>query len=370
MKIRIGVTCLLALAVLVVVPLAQNRPLRPLEVYVIDVEGGNAVLFATPNSESLLIDTGNSGTTRDVDRIMNAVNAAGLSSIDYLITTHYHGDHVGGVVELAARIPIRHFIDHGANVQPNAAVDKILQQYAEIYAKAGHAVAKPGDKIPLMGLDVRVLTSAGEAIKSNLPGGGRPNPLCASFKPKDPDMSENAQSVGTLITYGRFRVVHLGDLTWNKEFELMCPTNRIGTVDLFIVSHHGLNISNSEVLVHAVRPRVAIMNNGIRKGGMPDTMKVLYSAPGLEDLWQIHFPLLGGQEYAVPGVFIANPEQAPTVAVAPLVVPAPPPGTPPTPAPVHDGPANWIKVEAQPDGTFTVTNSRNGFAKLYAARAN
>jgi hypothetical protein len=150
----------------------------------------------------------------------------------------------------------------------------------------------------------------------------------------------------------------------------MCPNNRIGTVDLFIVSHHGLNISNSEVLVHALRPRVAIMNNGIRKGGVPDAMRVLYSSPGLEDLWQIHFSLLGGQEYAVPGLFIANPDPGPTVALAPLVVPPPTPGTPAAPAPAHDGPASWIKVLVQPDGTFLVTNSRNGFSKIYAPRTN
>lgn len=364
--LRIGATCLLALALLVVAPTAQNRPLRPLEIYVIDVEGGNAVLFATPSSESLLIDTGNSGTTRDVDRIMSAVKEAGLSSIDYVITTHYHGDHVGGIVELASRIPVRNFIDHGANVQQNASVDQILQQYAEISAKVGHVVVKAGDKIPLMGLEARVLTSAGDVIKTNLPGGGKPNPLCAGFKPKDPDTTENAQSVGTLITYGKFRVVHLGDLTWNKEAELMCPTNRIGTVDLFIVSHHGLNVSNSEVLVHGLRPRVAIMNNGIRKGGQPETMRVLYSSPGLENLWQLHFSLLGGQEFAVPGLFIANADEGPTVSIAPIV----PPQRGAAPAPAHDGPAYWIKVMAQPDGTFMVTNNRNGFGKIYSPRTN
>jgi beta-lactamase superfamily II metal-dependent hydrolase len=365
------------------VPLAQNRPLRPLEIYVIDVEGGNAVLFSTPNNESLLIDTGNGGTMRDVDRIMNAVKDAGLSAIDLLITTHYHGDHIGGLVELANRIPIRQFIDHGPNVQPNANIDLVLQQYAALHARAAHMVAKPGDRLPLSGIDARIVTSAGEAIRTNLGGGGRQNPLCAAFRPKDPDMGENAQSVGTVLTYGRFRVVHLGDLTWNKEFELMCPNNRIGTVDLFLVSHHGLNVSNSEVLVHALRPRVAIMNNGIRKGGQPDTMRVLYTSPGLEDLWQIHFAQLGGQEFSVPGVFIANPDEGPTVSIAPFVppqrgaapppAPAPPASAPapaPAPAPAHNGQAFWFKISAQPDGTFAVTNSRNGFTKVYAPRSN
>ena len=203
-------------------------------------------------------------------------------------------------------------------------------------------------------------------IKTSLPGAGRPNPSCAAFKPQAVDQSENAQSVGSVITFGKFRVAHLGDLTWNKEFDLMCPSNRIGTVDLFVVSHHGQAISNSEVLVHAIRPRVAIMNNGTRKGGQPDAMRVLYSAPGLEDLWQVHFSLLSGQEYTVPGLFIANSvdEPPPTIPVAPVA--APQPGANAAPPPAHNGTAFWFKVSAQPDGAFTVTNGRNGFSKTYA----
>ena len=128
-----------------------------------------------------------------------------------------------------------------------------------------------------------------------MPGAAGPNPYLAAYKPKDPDPTENAQSVGTHITFGKFRTVYLGDLTWNKEFDLVCPSNRLGTVDLFIVSHHGQAISNSEALVHALAPRVAILNNGTRKGGQPDAMRVLFSSPGLEDLWQIHFSLLSGR---------------------------------------------------------------------------
>src|SRR5437868_13909770 len=116
-----------------------------------------------------------------------------------------------------------------------------------------------------------------------------------------PDPSENAHSVGSIATFGKFRVAHLGDLTWNNEYELVCPNDPIGTVDLFIVSHHGQAISNSPALVHALRSRAAIMNNGVRKGGQPDAMKVLFSAPGMEDLWEMHFSQLSGQEYTVPG---------------------------------------------------------------------
>jgi hypothetical protein len=169
------------------------------------------------------------------------------------------------------------------------------------------------------------------------------------------------------MRFGKFRAIHLGDLTKNKEFELMCPNNLIGPVDVLLGLHHGVDTSNSPVLVHALRPRVAIMNNGTRKGGQPEVMKTLHSSPGLEDLWQIHFSELSGQEYTVAGMFIANVLDTPSAAmpVAPMTVPPPGPAAPP--APVHNGPAYWIKVSAQTDGSFTVTNARNGFTKTYAA---
>jgi competence protein ComEC len=348
---------------------AQAR--TTLDIYLVDVEGGNATLFVAPSGDSLLIDTGNGGAAamRDADRIMAAVKDARLTQIDHLITTHYHGDHYGAMSEVASRIPIKDFIDHGPNVQPAAAADEFLQKvYTQLYAKSKHTVAKPGDKIELKGLDARVVASAGQMIASPLPGAGNKNPYCATYKPKDPDPSENAQSVGTHFTFGRFKTVHLGDLTWNKESELMCPTNRLGTVDLFIVSHHGQAISNSEVLMHAIAPRVAIMNNGTRKGGQPEAMKVMFSSPGLEDLWQIHFSLLSGQEYTVPGMFIANGVDEQPAAMPIAATPAPAPGPGAAPPPVHNGAANWIKVSAREDGSFTVTNARNGFAKTYGAR--
>jgi beta-lactamase superfamily II metal-dependent hydrolase len=348
---------------------AQTPASRTLDVYVIDVEGGNATLFVSPSHESLLIDTGNAGAqaVRDAGRIMDAIKDAGLQKIDHLIVTHWHGDHFGGLAELAAKIPIGEFIDHGPNVQPGEAADTFLQKtYAPLIAKAKHTVAKPGDKIAMAGMDVRVVTSAGQTIKSPLPGAGRPNPYCAAFKGAD-NNAEDPQSVGIHITFGKFRTVHLGDLTKNKEFELMCPNNRLGTVDVLLGLHHGQPSSNSEVLVHALRPRVAIMNNGTRKGGDPDVMKTVHSSPGLEDLWQLHFSTLSGQEYTVPGMFIANTfdDQQPAMPVAPT--PAPPPGPGATPAPVHNGTAYWIKLSAQPDGSFTVSNTRNGFSKTYKA---
>jgi beta-lactamase superfamily II metal-dependent hydrolase len=342
---------------------------QTLNVYVIDVEGGNATLFVTPSHESLLIDTGNAGAAavRDAGRIMDAVKDAGLTQIDHLIITHWHGDHFGGLGELAAKIPIKEFIDHGPNVQPGEAADTFLQKtYAPLVAQAKHTVAKPGDKIAMAGVDVRVVTSAGQTIKTALPGAGQPNSYCAAYKAGD-NNAEDPQSVGVHVTFGRFRTVHLGDLTKNKEFELMCPNNRLGTVDVLLGLHHGQASSNSEVMVYALHPRVAIMNNGTRKGGEPDVMKTVHSSPGLEDLWQLHFSTLSGQEYTVPGMFIANTidDQQATIPIAPTA--APPPGPGATPAPAHNGTAYWIKLAAQQDGSFTVTNARNGFSKTYKA---
>jgi hypothetical protein len=274
------------------------------------------------------------------------------------------------MTEFAARVPVRHYIDHGPNVQPNPNVDAFLQKdYPALYSKAKHTVVKPGDRIAVGGgLDVRVVASAGQTIQSPVPGAGGQNPYCAEYKPQDPDPTENAQSVGSVITYGRFRTVHLGDLTWNKEGDLMCPVNRVGPVDLFIVSHHGQPVSNAPVLVHAIRPRVMIMNNGTRKGGQPAAMRVLHSSPGLEDLWQIHFSLLSGQEYTVPGMFIANGVDEAQAAM-PIEAMTPPPGGPGAPPPpAHNGQAYWIKVSAMEDGSFTVTNARNGFTKRYGSR--
>ena len=165
-------------------------------------------------------------------------------------------------------------------------------------------MAQPGDTVPLAGVEVTVIASGGQVLQNALPGAGAQNPHCAAFERQAEDRGENAQSVGVHIAFGDFRVLHLGDLTQNKEFELMCPANPIGSVDLHVVSHHGLGTSNSAALIHAIAPRVSLLNNGTRKGGAPETMTILHSSPGLEDLWQLHFSVLSGQEYTVPGLFI------------------------------------------------------------------
>jgi competence protein ComEC len=324
-----------------------------LDIYVVDVEGGNATLFVTPARETVLIDTGNGGTAavRDADRIMAAVKDAGVTQIDALVTSHWHGDHMGAMAELANRIPIRHYLDHGGNVQPSAVVDAFLQStYPALVAKSKRTIVKAGDRLPLKGVDWRFVTSAREIIRTPLPGAGRPNPHCAGFTPHTVNPvsgqpvgnTEDEQSVGSHVTFGKFRALYLADFPWNKEFELMCPHNRLGTVEFLLVSRHGQHSSNSEALVHALRPRVGIINNGIRKGGQPETMRVLHASPGLEDLWQVHVAQLSGPEYDIAGMFVANIVDDP-----------------------QHSPAHWIKVSANTDGSFAVTNSRNGFRKNY-----
>src|ERR1700724_2303564 len=194
---------LLALVFSASLAVAQTKTPKTLDIYVIDVEGGNAVLFVAPSGESMLVDTGNGGdgAVRDAGRIMAAVKDAGVKQIDHLIITHYHNDHIGGLSELATHIPIKEFIDHGANIQPNANIDPVLQRYAELYAKAKHTVAKPGDKIQVSGLDWRIVAAGGEVLKTPLPGAGRPNPYCASFKAADVAKTEDDQSVGSFITF-------------------------------------------------------------------------------------------------------------------------------------------------------------------------
>jgi beta-lactamase superfamily II metal-dependent hydrolase len=342
--------------ILAAVYLAESINDKPLQIYVVDVEGGNATLIVTPSGESVLIDAGNGGEAaiRDADRIIEAAKSAGLTIIDHLIITHWHRDHFGGVEELARQVPVAHYIDHGPNIQPTAESDDFINNvYPRLTASAGHTVAKAGDKLALKDVDWRFVSSAGQLIAASLTETA--NPACAESAAKERDSTENSQSIGSHIRFGRFRFVHLADLSYDKELALMCPNNRIGTVDLLIVSHHGQQSSNSPALIHALHPVAAIMNNGIRKGAQPETMKVLFNSPGLEDLWQMHFSLLTGQQYPGPDAFIANYSDAPEVET----------GQSSEASLTHNGKAFYFKITAQQDGRFTVTNSRNGFTKTY-----
>ncbi len=311
----------------------------PLQIHVIDVEGGQATLFVLPTGESMLVDTGFPGNNgRDSGRIAAAASRAGVTRIDMLVVTHYHADHVGGVPELAARLPIVRFVDHGETVEKGDQPAALYNRYTAVRAKGQHTVAKPGAVIRVRGLDVHVVSAAGALITAPLDGAGAQNPACAGYTPKEPDPTENAQSVGMLITYGRFRMLDLGDLTWNKEHDLACPANLIGAVDLYLTTHHGMNISGLPALVHAVHPRVAIMNNGARKGGTPEAWTGVRTSPGLLDLWQLHYAAASDAAHNTADALIANPDEST---------------------------AHEITVTAQRDGSFTVTNTRNGVSKTY-----
>ena len=336
--ISISCTCLL------IQPAARAG--KSLEIYFIDVEGGQSTLIVDPQGESLLIDTGwPDSNDRDAERILAATKTANISHIDYLILTHYHSDHAGGVSQLASRIPIAAFADHGPNMEPTAETSANYATYLKVVAQSQRLILRPGDTLPFKGMHVEVLTSAGAVIAMPLPGAGELNPLCPQLPSAPADASENSRSVGLLVSYGQFRFIDLGDLTIRGELGLACPRNLIGRVDLYLTTHHGTahpgtgDSSNAREIVDALRPRVAVMNNGAIKGGHPVAWQIVRDSPGLEDLWQLHYAVMSDRDHNVPDQFIANIDAS------------------------DDG--HFIEVLAEPNATFTVINSRNHFQKTY-----
>ena len=321
-------------------PSAQSA--KSLDVYFIDVEGGQATLVVTPSGQSMLIDTGFPGfEDRDVNRVLAAITQAGLSRLDYLLVTHYHTDHAGNAAALAARIPIGTFIDHGETVETDDNAKALYAGYAKARATGRHLLVRPGDRIPFRDLDVTIVSAGGEHLARPLAAPAAPNPLCASFTRKPVDGSENARSVGSMIAFGRFRMIDLGDLTWNKEQQLVCPNNLLGTVDVYVSTHHGFDQSGPPVIVHALAPRVAIMNNGAKKGGAAEAITTIRRSPGLQDLWQIHYAVDAGKDVNMPDAMIAN---------------------------LDESAAYGIKLSAERDGSFTVTNARTNETRRYPAR--
>ena len=338
-------------AVLVLLMVSALSAAKTLDMYVIDVEGGKSLLLVSPSGQSMVIDAGGG---REAGRIVEACKTLGVRKIDYMVVSHYDGDHVGGVPALAAGVPIVTFVDHGANVQLNdPGYLKNVDAYRALAAKGKHLVVKAGDKIPIKGFDALVVMAAGKAITAPLKGAGQPNPACDTTPRKvwglddrgildNHDTNENSQAITLLVTYGKFRMLDPADLTWNKDRELFCPMNRVGTVDLYMTANHGIENGNSPVMVYAVRPRVVIADNGPTHGGTPEVFRIIESSQGLEDYWQMNYSPAGGEKANVAPDFIANLEGSP------------------------DG--KWIEVSAARDGTFTVTNTRNNFSKTYAPR--
>lgn len=306
---------------------------RPLKIFLIDVEGGQATLIVSPAGKSLLIDSG--WGDRDAERIIRAAKAAHLRQIDYFLLTHYHRDHAGGIAPLRRRIPVMEFLDHGPNTEAYQGAELIVQAYEAAWAGKAHKVIQPGDSINLGGIQISILSSNGR----NVPAGDAPvNPACSTEPRKEDELTENAHSAALVLRYGRFRFLDLGDILWNQELDLVCPQDRIGKVGAVLVTHHGKNTSFPATLMRTIRPQVAIMNNATAKGGSLSTIRIIRQDPANPDLWQLHRSNEAAAENPAEQ-FVANP-----------------------------GPEDrgyGILLEALFDGRFKIVNQRTGRKKTY-----
>ncbi|MDH3418078.1 MAG: MBL fold metallo-hydrolase [Gammaproteobacteria bacterium] len=333
--------------VLLAVPLsfALGQSRETLDIFVIDTEGGEAVLYIAPTGETMLFDTGRPET---FNRILALVQQEQIPVLDYVIVSHYHGDHVGGAGDLPS-LPVRNFrqfLDHGpytTEVQPQQRAN--FERYLAVRNIAKARRAEPGETFSFGDVDVHVVASSGEHIDTPLAGAGAPNPLCSNHVPKtDIRAVENDEAVSVVVRYGEFVFLELGDMIWNHEQQVVCPDNLLGTVDVYHTSGHGAHWGSNPVMVHAVQPRVAVMNNAHVKGGDTVTFDTLRSSPRMQDVWQIHFSSENARARDNSADdLIANLDDAPG----------------------HVG--HYIKFSARPDGSFTVMNSRNGFTKNYPA---
>jgi len=326
-----------------------------LSIYFIDVEGGQSTLVISPERHSLLIDTGWAGDgsgfqpgdpreARDANRIVAAARDAGIKKIDYLLITHFHPDHDGGVSELAQLIQIQTYIDHGS---PNPAAERESQDtkdafdaYLKARGHARHLEPRPGDRLPISDVEAIVISSAGATLTTALPHAGATNADCPDQSPPPADPYENPRSTGIVLRYGKFSFLDVGDLSGEPLFNLLCPKDLIGPVDAYVVAHHGGPDIGYAATFAAFKPRVAIMNNGVSKGGARSTYEALHRVRDLEDVWQLHASAKAG-DANFPARYIAN---------------------------LDESTAHWIKLVASADGSFRVPNPRTGEWKTYAAR--
>jgi beta-lactamase superfamily II metal-dependent hydrolase len=340
-----------------------------LKVAPIDMEGGGATLFVTPEGRSLLIDTGTpsfvelksgeqelDGAKNGAERIKALAKTFGVTKIDYLIITHYHGDHVGGIFNLLDIMPVGTIIDHGPNreVTPadgspgGRAAGKIpgtvnnYARYLEAIQGHKHIVAKPGDVFKISSLTDTIVASDGQPIATPLPGAGGPGQFCDTPPVAENGGVENEKSVASILSFGKVKIALFGDLTWNREHDLACPIDKVGKVNVLIVTHHGMNLSSNPSSIAALRPDIAVMGNGPTHGGAPETIKTISASPGLQGFWRMHGAVLN-PELDGDTNFIANPK-----------------------APPDHG--YTIRLDITKAGAITVTNTRNGFAKTYQVK--
>ena len=315
---------------------------RTLDIYWIDVDGGAATLIVSPTGESMLVDTGFPGAL-DTDRIIQTMATAGVSRIDHLWITHYHVDHVGGVATLAKATTIGNFYDHGQTVENDP--QGSFAGYVAL-AKDHRKIVAPGDKLALGNVQLTFVSAAGKVLDKSLQRGSSVN-RCENAQAKDEDKTENSQSAGFLLSYGKFSFLDVGDLTWDREMQLACPVNKIGEVSLFQATHHGFSNgqSGNPALIWSLRPQVVIVNNGARKGFSNDGYDTIAKIPNIEGIWQGHRGEGNDAAHNTSEDMIANLSGV-----------------------AAEDKGYAIKASISADGTFTVTNTRNNFSKSYTAR--
>ena len=315
---------------------------KTLDIYFIDVEGGQSTLIVTPAGGSMLVDAGWAGfNNRDPERILAAARDAHIDRLDYLLITHFHGDHAGGVPEVARRLPVKTFVDYGEPVEQSDFTRTTFVAYASVRAGGAQRHPKPGERIALDGVDVEVASAGGALLTRALPGAsGAPNPACATLGTPTDDATENPRSLGIRLRFGRFTFLDLGDLPGANLSGLACPNNLLGHADVYLVPHHGNRDTAIPAVVAAVTPRVSILNNGVTKGGAAAAFATLRGAAGIEDVWQLHRTRNEGA-VNFPDAFIANLDEDEKDAGA------------------------WIKLSVDESGSFSVTNGRTGVTKAY-----